>query len=128
MPDVLIVDDNAINRSLAKTLLKRSGWEPSEADCGEIALEMLESRTYPVVLLDISMPGLSGMETVKRIRNMPKCRGIHVVAYTAHAMEDEKRQILEAGFDDILVKPVSKDSLLATFEPLRQRLSEEPAS
>ena len=128
MPDVLVVDDNPINRQLARTLLNRSGWTATEADCGEIALEMLDSRLYPVILLDISMPGLSGIETVQRIRATPGLRHIHVVAYTAHAMEDEKRQILEAGFDDILVKPVSKDNLLATFEPLRQRLSEEPAS
>lgn len=128
MPDVLVVDDNAINRQLAKTLLGRSGWTASEADCGEIALEMLEARHFPVVLLDISMPGLSGIETVGRIRQMAARKDIHVIAYTAHAMEDEKRQILEAGFDDILVKPVSKDGLLAIFEPLRQRLTEEPAS
>ena len=128
MPDVLVVDDNPINRQLARTLLNRSGWTATEADCGEIALEMLDSRLYPVILLDISMPGLSGIETVQRIRATPGLRHIHVVAYTAHAMEDEKRQILEAGFDDILVKPISKDSLLATFEPLRIRLSEEAAS
>lgn len=128
MPDILIVDDNAINRQLAKTLLGRSGWTPSEADCGELALEMLEIRRYPVILLDISMPGLSGIETVKRIRTMKAVADVHVVAYTAHAMEDEKRQILDAGFDDILVKPVSKDGLLAVFEPLRRQLAGEPAS
>lgn len=128
MPHVLVVDDNAINRQLAKTLLARNGWTPLEADSGEAALEYLERNPVPVMLLDISMPGLSGIETVKRIRANPVWQHIHVVAYTAHAMVDEKRQILEAGFDDILVKPVSKDSLLATFEPLRKRLIEETPS
>jgi putative two-component system response regulator len=80
-----------------------------------------------VVLLDISMPGLSGVETVRRIRGNAQWQGIHVIAYTAHAMEEEKRQILEAGFDDILVKPVSKANLLATFGPLKQRLTRETA-
>lgn len=128
MPEVLIVDDNAINRQLAKTLLGRNGWTTLEADCGEIALEMLGQRLIPVLLLDISMPGLSGIETVHRIRQMPGGDRLYVVAYTAHAMEDEKRQILESGFDDILVKPVSKDSVLSIFEPLRLRLNEETAS
>lgn len=126
MLDVLVVDDNAINRQLAKTLLARDGWSPTEADCGEIALELLDTRRFPVILLDISMPGLSGIETMKHIRKRPALSGVVVIAYTAHAMEDEKRQILEAGFDDILVKPMSKATLLATFGPLKARLSQAP--
>ena len=127
MAEILIVDDNHINRQLAKTLLQRDGWETAEAECGEGALEMLAQKAFKVILLDISMPGLSGVETLRLIRQRPGLKHIIAVAYTAHALEDERRVILESGFDDILVKPVSKISLLQLFTPIKERLEQETA-
>jgi CheY-like chemotaxis protein len=127
MAEILIVDDNNINRQLAKTLLQRDGWETAEADSGESALEILSQKVFKVILLDISMPGLSGVETLKIIRQRPALKAIFAVAYTAHALEDERRLILDSGFDDILVKPVSKISLLNLFTPIKERLTQESA-
>ena len=127
MAEILIVDDNMINRQLAKTLLQRDGWETAEAESGESALEILSQKVFKVILMDISMPGLSGVETLKIIRQRPSLKTIFAVAYTAHALEDERRVILDSGFDDILVKPVSKASLLNLFTPIKDRLTQESA-
>lgn len=103
---VLVVDDNATNRMLAKALLSRKGWIVDEADCGEVALQKFSTQDYPLVLLDISMPGLSGEQTCVEIRNIGK--PVHIIAYTAHAFPEERAKFLAIGFDDILVKPINR--------------------
>ncbi|WP_026687587.1 response regulator [Azovibrio restrictus] len=112
MKRVLVVDDNAVNRKLAVAMLRKRGWEADEAEDGFAALRMLESTAYDHVLLDISMPGLDGEEVCRRIRSMADTRGLHVVAYTAHALESEKQRIMAAGFNDIIIKPMTMDVLL----------------
>lgn len=113
MKRVLVVDDNAVNRKLAVAMLRKRGWEADEAEDGFAALRMLETTVYDHVLLDISMPGLDGEEVCRRIRSMADTRGLHVVAYTAHALESEKQRIMAAGFNDIIIKPMTMDVLLA---------------
>jgi len=107
----LVVDDNATNRMLAKALLSRLGWLVDEADSGENALQQFASRDYPLVLLDISMPGLSGEDTCQEIRKMEKAT--RIIAYTAHAFPEEREKFLAIGFDDILVKPINRLQLEA---------------
>ena len=108
-----MVDDNAINRKLAVALLKRRGWETEEAETGLAALKRLaESAPFDSVLLDISMPEMDGEEVCRRIRASTKWAGLRVVAYTAHAMESERQRIMSAGFDSILIKPISANDLI----------------
>lgn len=114
----LVVDDNATNRFLAKALLNRIGWTVSTADCGEAALALLRKESFPLVLLDISMPGLSGEEVCIALRKLPGGDTTRVVAYTAHAFADERERFLATGFDDILVKPVTLQSMLAALGAL----------
>ena len=109
---VLVVDDNAVNRKLAVALLKRRGMQVEEADAGGVALEMLKAGHFDSVLLDISMPVMDGKEVCQIIRSTPALAGLRVVAYTAHAMESERHSIMAAGFDDLLVKPISGQDLL----------------
>lgn len=109
---LLVVDDNRVNRRLAMAFAARLGWQADEADGGGRALELLvEEGAFDLVLLDISMPGLSGAEVLARLRGNPALRGLKVVAYTAHALAEERRQIMESGFDDLLVKPISLQAL-----------------
>ncbi len=115
MKRVLIVDDNEINRRLAVALLKKRGWETEETESGGAALARLAAASFDCVLLDISMPGMDGEEVCRRIRANPALAGLRVIAYTAHAMASEKTRILQAGFDDILVKPITSSSLAAVF-------------
>lgn len=112
MQRVLIVDDNAINRQLAMALLKRRGIQVQEADTGELALSMLRSQRFDAVLLDISMPVMDGKEVCRIIRNSPDLASLWVVAYTAHAMASERQSIMAAGFDELLVKPISAQDLM----------------
>ena len=115
MKRILVVDDNAVNRKLASALLKKRGCDTEEADCGLAALERLAAGRFDCVLLDISMPGIDGEEVCRRIRADGSLAGLRVVAYTAHAMESEKQRIMSAGFDDILIKPITIQSLLAAL-------------
>lgn len=115
MKRVLVVDDNAINRKLAVALLKKRGWETTEADGGQAALARLNESGFDAVLLDISMPGLDGESVCRQIRADARFAGLRVVAYTAHAMEHEKQQIMAAGFNDILIKPVTMAALLSAL-------------
>lgn len=115
MRRVLVVDDNAVNRKLATAILKRRGWEVEEVDNGFSALELLKASTFDYVLLDISMPGIDGEEVCRRLRQMEHTKGLYVVAYTAHALETEKQRIMEAGFNDIVIKPITMDLLLSKF-------------
>jgi CheY-like chemotaxis protein len=112
MRQVLIVDDNAVNRKLAVALLKRRGMAVAEADSGAVALEMLKNGQFDTVLLDISMPVMDGKEVCRIIRSTPDLANLRVVAYTAHAMESERHSIMAAGFDELLVKPISGQDLL----------------
>lgn len=107
----LIVDDHPTNRLLASALLKRLGWIVSEAENGSMALDLAPQKPFRLVLLDISMPGLSGEETCARLRTTPFGSALRIIAYTAHAFQEDRERLLAAGFDDILVKPISIQAL-----------------
>lgn len=119
----LVVDDQATNRVLATRLLGKSGWTVEQVEGGEQALDWLASHSADLVLLDISMPSMSGESVCRRIREDGLGGpGVRLVAYTAHAMPEEREQFLAGGFDAILVKPVTRASLASVlgelgFEP-----------
>ena len=100
MRRTLVVDDNAVNRKLAVALLKRRGWVTEEADNGMVAMQKLANGEFDTVLLDISMPGMSGEETCKHLRALPGGSSIRIIAYTAHAFPEERDSFIAAGFDE----------------------------
>lgn len=110
MPDsrtALIVDDNALNSKLVAVFLKRLGWETETCDNGLTALEMLRQRRFGLVLLDLRMPTISGEQVCHRIREELGLRDLPVVAYTAHGMPEERDRMRAAGFNALLIKPIS---------------------
>ena len=109
--NALVVDDHPTNRLLASALLKKMGWTVMEAESGNTALTLAAEQPFRLVLLDISMPGLSGEETCTRLRAMPNGAAIRIIAYTAHAFPEERERFLAAGFDEILVKPINRQRL-----------------
>lgn len=115
---VLIVDDQKINRTLPSVLLKQAGCEVFEADSGDAALAQLRERPVDALLLDISMPGVSGMEVCAQLRKDPAWTQLLIVAYTAHALPSERSAILAAGFDELLLKPINRQSLLTALKLL----------
>jgi CheY-like chemotaxis protein len=104
---VLIIDDNAVNRRMAQVVFQKLGWEAETVDSGERALLHLTAYHYDLVLLDISMPGMNGLEVCQRIRADHALTGLRVIAYTAHALPEEQQHFLAGGFDAVLVKPTS---------------------
>ena len=113
--DILIVDDDEINRKVAALFLQRMGWQTGQAASAAEALEQMEKQAYACLLLDISMPGMSGIELCQQLRRDERWKGLRLVAYTAHAMSDEQAAILQAGFDAIITKPLSRDALEAAL-------------
>lgn len=109
----LVVDDNAVNRILAQSQLKRLGWTADLAEDGVAALKLAAGCHYPLVLLDISMPGMNGEEVCRHLRALPWGSAMRIVAFTAHAMPEERQRFLGLGFDDILPKPVSQSMMEA---------------
>ncbi|HEX4198360.1 MAG TPA: response regulator, partial [Caulobacteraceae bacterium] len=106
---VLLAEDNPINAMLARTLLKREGAAVDHVESGEQALEAVAGGDYDIVLMDVRMPGLGGLEATRTLR----ARGVKtpVVALTANAFEDDRRACIEAGMDDFLVKPLNLEAL-----------------
>jgi CheY-like chemotaxis protein len=106
---VLLAEDNPVNAMLAGALLRREGAVVEHVESGEAALGALQNGAYDLVLMDVRMPGLGGLEATRALR----ARGVEtpVVALTANAFEDDRRACLAAGMDDFLVKPLSLDAL-----------------
>ena len=104
---VLIIDDDAVNRRLAQVLFTKLGWDVATLTSGEQALLHLATHGYDLVLLDISMPGMNGVDVCRHIRANPRLADLRVIAYTAHVLLEEQQRFLASGFDDVLLKPMS---------------------
>ena len=104
---VLIIDDEAVNRRLAELLFQKLGWQVETLDGGAQALRYLAAHHYDLVLLDISMPGMNGLDVCQHIRADPRLRELRMIAYTTHVLLEEQQRFLAGGFDDVLLKPIS---------------------
>ncbi|MBN1310488.1 MAG: response regulator [Anaerolineae bacterium] len=109
--EALIVDDNTDNLNIAAQLLSFQGTEVHTAQGGEAALRVLETVTPTFILLDLSMPGLDGWQTLEKIRADPKTASTPVIALTGHTMDEELSRIKEVGFNGHITKPY----LMANF-------------
>jgi signal transduction histidine kinase/CheY-like chemotaxis protein len=112
---ILLVEDNEINREVARELLTIAGLEVTEAHNGYEALDRLTDATFDVVLMDVQMPELDGVETVKAIRAQHHLRELPVIAMTAHAMLGDRERFLECGMSDYVAKPIEEDQLLGVL-------------
>lgn len=113
---VLIVDDAQENVLLAKRFLQTQNIESEVAMNGTEALDILSRTAFDCILLDISMPGLSGEEVCQRIRANPQISRTRILAYTAHAMPSEIERFKTVGFDEIVIKPVRLADLLKAIK------------
>jgi CheY-like chemotaxis protein len=119
---VLVVDDLATNRLVAVTYLKIMGAVPQAVDSGLKALDIILANPPDIVLLDMLMEGMDGMETFVRIRALPDAAGLTpVIAMTADAGEDRRRACLAAGFDGFVTKPISPELLAAAMQAVIAR-------
>jgi signal transduction histidine kinase len=118
---ILLVEDNPVNRKLAKHVLEKDGHCILTAENGEMALEMLGEIRVDLVLMDVQMPRMDGLETTMAIRKRERFSGEHlpIIALTAHAMTGDRERCLHAGMDGYLVKPIRPAALLQAIDSLR---------
>ena len=115
-PQVLYIEDNFHNRRLVRKILASRGYEVVEAEDGLSGLEMLARLRPPLVLLDIGLPDVDGIEVVTRIRSDIELRDTPVIAITASAMRGDRERFLSMGCDDYLSKPLQALELIAMVE------------
>jgi two-component system sensor histidine kinase/response regulator len=108
---VLLVEDHAINQKLAVTLLKRWGHRVQIAENGQLALDVLAQRSFDVILMDMMMPVMDGLEATRRIRSSESTHRTPIIAMTANAMESDRDRCLDAGMDEYLSKPMKAAAL-----------------
>ena len=119
---ILLVEDNDNNRLLVRDVLQASGYRVVEATSAEDGLRMAAEQQPALILMDIQLPGMNGIEALRRLRADPGTRAIPVIAVTASAMTQDRRQIMAAGFDGYQPKPISvKGFLQAVREILPPR-------
>jgi CheY-like chemotaxis protein len=117
---ILLAEDSLVNQKLAVALLERRGHTVTVASNGREAIAALESRPFDLVLMDVQMPEMDGLEATAMIRAREKQTGVHVpiVAMTAHALKGDRERCLAAGMDDYVSKPIRVRELLETLERL----------
>jgi two-component system, cell cycle response regulator DivK len=118
---VLIVEDNERNLKLVRDVLSHAGWEVVSCGSGEESVSLARAERPDVVLMDVNLPGISGVEALGRLRSDAATAGIPVAALTAYAMKDDRARLLAAGFDAYLEKPVSVRELPSQVEALIHR-------
>ncbi len=111
---VLIVEDNPVNQEVARLMLELAGLEVDVADNGAEAVERAAAARYDLVLMDMQMPVMDGLQATQRIRALPKSGQMPILAMTANAFAEDRAACLAAGMDDHVTKPVNPDELYAT--------------
>jgi CheY-like chemotaxis protein len=104
-PAILVVDDDPTNRMVVRLLMEKRGYEVVEAPSGPDALTLITQHRIKVILMDLSMPGMDGFETTRRIKATPDGADIPVIALTAHTSQSDQTRCFEAGMNGILPKP-----------------------
>lgn len=118
---ILIVEDNEQNRKLTRDLLQVHGYLTIEAETGEDAIALAATRAPDLVVMDIHLPGMSGVDALAQLRATPATRALPVVAYTASVMPQDRNEIMAAGFDAFLSKPIDLDLFLQTIADVLER-------
>jgi CheY-like chemotaxis protein len=114
---ILLAEDNVVNQKLALRLLQQMGYRADLASNGLEAVESVQRQTYDVVLMDVQMPELDGLDATRRIcALMPAPGRPRIVAMTANAMQGDREMCIEAGMDDYLTKPIRVDRLVEALE------------
>jgi CheY-like chemotaxis protein len=115
---ILVVEDNDKNRKLVRDVLTFKGYRIVEAETGEEGVRLARERQPRLVLMDIQLPGIDGIETLRRLRADDLTRGIPVIAVTASAMDRDRQKIMAAGFDGYQSKPLNVREFIGAVEAI----------
>jgi PAS domain S-box-containing protein len=125
---ILVAEDNPVNQELAIHLLEKRGHSVTVAENGRQALSLIGDHTFDVVLMDVQMPEMGGLQATQAIRDREKASGAHlpVIAMTAHAMRGDREKCLAAGMDGYVAKPLDPKILLQTVEGIARQEAVKP--
>jgi two-component system cell cycle response regulator DivK len=115
---ILIVEDNPKNLKLVRDSLQVKGYQTVETETGEEGVRLARERRPALILMDIQLPGINGVEALRQLRADPITSAIPVLAVTASVMTDDRTRIMAAGFDGFHGKPISVRQLLATVREI----------
>src|SRR5262245_52836478 len=118
---ILIVEDNPKNLKLLRDTLQVKGYHTIEAETGEEGVQLAHERRPALILMDIHLPAMNGIEALRELRADPTTRAIPVIAVTASVMAQDRQKIMAAGFDGFQGKPISVRELLATMREILDR-------
>jgi len=123
---ILVVDDNAANLKLARILLSEEGYDVRTAGDAEEALRILEIFKPRLILMDVQLPGMDGLELTRRLKASPEMRDVVVLALTAYAMKGDEERVRRAGCDGYVTKPIDLDALPVLIREHLDRTDEPP--
>ncbi len=118
---ILIVEDNEKNRKLVRDVLAFKGYRLAEAETGEDGVRLARELRPDLILMDIQLPGISGITALGKIREDPEIRLTPVIAVTASAMTQDRQKIMAAGFDGYQSKPINVKDFLAAVRAMLDR-------
>jgi CheY-like chemotaxis protein len=119
---ILVVEDNEKSRKLVRDVLTFKGYEVIDAETGEEAVRLAQKRRPSLILMDIRLPGIDGIEALGQLRAEPATREIPVLAMTASVMTEDRQKVMDAGFDAFQSKPIKvKDFVTAVAQLLERR-------
>jgi len=116
MSTILIVEDNEKNLKLVRDVLQVKGYQTLEAGTAEDGIRLAAERRPDLVLMDIQLPGMNGIDALKALRAEPSTAAIPVIALTASVMQQDRQEIMRAGFDAFIEKPINLREFLATVQ------------
>ena len=118
---ILIVEDNEKNRKLLRDVLQVKGYQTVETESAEEGIRLAQESRPALILMDLQLPGMNGIEALGRLRTDERTKGIPVIAVTASAMTQSREQIMAAGFDGYQTKPISVKEFLVSVRQVLDR-------
>jgi two-component system, cell cycle response regulator DivK len=111
---ILIVEDNEKNRKLVRDILQFKGYPLLESESAEEGIKLAQEKKPALILMDFHLPGMNGIEAFKALRADPRTSSIPIIAVTASAMTEDRKKIIDAGFDGLQTKPINVKEFLDT--------------
>jgi len=118
MAKILLVEDNEMNRDMLSRRLERRGYEVVIAVDGQQGVDLAQSASPDIILMDMSLPVIDGWEATRQLKAMAAMKAVPIIALTAHAMSGDREKALEAGCNDYDTKPIELPRLLGKIEAL----------